>query len=339
MSRAGAPSFIGQCVHLVLRARGGTVLVRDEEDWRAFAAMARRMLFWCGGAIHGCRCEGGDIRLAITLGHAPIGSMVRHLSSAYSRHVSRRHGVIGGIFRHYTVNRVDADLHLDDLVIWLHRRWDRGRMSITAVWTADEAYSKPNSSDWITTDAVLEALGGASGLTYRRLTLQALSPEVIAALTRHAAPIPPCPTAHSIGDGGSVEVVARFVAKRLHISYDALCSRSRRRALSKAKVLTAILCARHGVPAAAVARLFKRSRSTLVEQVDYYRRTQPHICADAERLLDELRVENSRGNIPNVDRKHVVATSLTGALRSRLSPPCPTRSFAASESPGRGSTS
>jgi hypothetical protein len=316
MSAARPSTHVGQCVHLALRGRGNIVLVQDMEDWLAFSAMARRMIFWCGGAIHGCRCEAGEIHLAVTVGRAPLSCMVRHLSSAYAKHVRGRRSVTRSVFRHYSVNRIDADLHLDHLVIWLHRRWERPS-SHTAVWTAEDAYLKPNSSDWITTGAVLEALGGASGLTYRRRTLQALSPDDIAALSRDALLDSSCSTACRIADGLSADDVARLVAKRLHISYEHLCSGLRTRALSRAKVVTAVLCARRGIAAAEVARLFKRSRSTLGEQVEHYRQTQPYIFDDAERLLDDWPAEKSRDNVLPAGHKRFVVASLPAARLTR----------------------
>jgi len=43
--------------------------------------------------------------------------------------------------------------------------------------------------------------------------------------------------------------------------------------------------------AASAARLFNRSRSTLIEQAEHYRATQPTIFAEAEVQLKALRFE------------------------------------------------
>jgi len=57
--------------------------------------------------------------------------------------------------------------------------------------------------------------------------------------------------------------VIQFVADYTRISYEEMRSASRKRAVSLAKAVAAVLSARRGASVAAVARLFGRSRSTL----------------------------------------------------------------------------
>jgi hypothetical protein len=47
-----------------------------------------------------------------------------------------------------------------------------------------------------------------------------------------------------------------------------------------------VLATRNGATAAAAARLFNRSRSTLIEQVEHYRKIQPEWFDQAETLLE-----------------------------------------------------
>lgn len=64
-------------------------------------------------------------------------------------------------------------------------------------------------------------------------------------------------------------------------SYEEMCSASRRRSLTKAKAVATVLSVRSGASAATMARLFRRSRSRLSEQVEYYRQRQPRIYLEA----------------------------------------------------------
>lgn len=66
---------------------------------------------------------------------------------------------------------------------------------------------------------------------------------------------------------------------------------TRKRTVSKARVIATVLAARNGATAASAARLFNRSRSTLIEQVEYYRATQPGIFAEAETRLSAFLTE------------------------------------------------
>jgi hypothetical protein len=265
--------------------------VQDERDWRALGAAADRMLFWCGGAIHGCRCEGNELHFAIELARAPIAQVVRHLSGGYAGHLRRRYGWSGGIFRRYLAIPVDAELYCDDLVVWLHQPRDPARVAVTSAnpcWTADAAYRKAGVLPWVSTELVLEALGGRGIAEYCRRIQQPVAPQAIALfrrpsrLRRHGAV--------SISTPSPVDVhrIVEVVATGSGLSYQDMVSRSRRRSLTKAKALATVLSVRHGASAAAMARLFGRSRSTLSEQVEHYRRTQPHLYVEAETALIEL---------------------------------------------------
>jgi transposase-like protein len=318
LAKINTPALFGELVHLNLRGRLPRALVQDEADWHVLGAIADRMVFWCGGSIHGCRCEGREMRFAVKVGRASVGAMARHISGAYSIHVRRRHGWTGSVFNHYLATPVDAELFLDDLVIWLHRPSETGnseRGRTQTCWTADRAYLVPNTLAWITTEHVLAALspGGAGRSVYRRRKTQPISPEVVAILTGRAArrarharleeqvrDRPPCiEPAKRL----NIEKVAQFAAEYCQVSFEDLRSTSRRRVISKAKAIAAVLSARNGASVAAVARLFGRSRSTLIERANRYRETQPGLFTQAEQALgtyiDELaRMDSARQRTP-----------------------------------------
>jgi len=70
-----------EVIHLNLRGRQPHPLVRDEEDWRVLSTIAERTLFWCGGSIHACRCEGRDMSFAVEMGDASVGTVAHHISA------------------------------------------------------------------------------------------------------------------------------------------------------------------------------------------------------------------------------------------------------------------
>jgi transposase-like protein len=280
-------------IHLKLRGCRPHSLVQDEEDWRALSAIAERMLFWCGGSIHGCRCQGNEMRFAVQMGHASAGAMARHIAGAYGIHLRRRRGWTGRVFYPYTAIPVDGDLFLDDLVVWLHRPPESA-----FCWTADSAYLITKSLTWITTKRVLAAMspGGAGRSAYCRRRTQPLAPETVEIVTGR-----PARRQAQILDGVSasyasmhlktparstIEEIAEFIADTSHISHEDMRSACRRRAVSRAKVVATVLCTRNGASVAAVARLFGCARSTLIEMAERYRETQPQLFADSERALE-----------------------------------------------------
>lgn len=313
----------GEVVHLILRGRPLDALVSNGEDWQAVITIARRMLFWCGGSIHGCRCEGNEMRFAVQVGRAPVGSMARHISGAYAGYLRRSRGWQGPIFHHYCAIPVDAELFLDDLVIWLHRppqRTGTTQGGTSLCWTANLAYLSPNSSNWITTERVLRALspGGAGRSAYQRRLTQPIAPEVVAILTgraarrtRHSRTADDARYSDATGPHPmNIESIAQFVAGFSRVSYEDMRSRSRRRELSRAKIVVAVLSTRHGASVAAVARLFGRSRSTLVERAERYWRTQPQLFVQAEQALGTY--FESRGERTPWPARNDSTTSSTG---------------------------
>jgi hypothetical protein len=305
MGKRNAPSESGQLVQLIMQGSRPRTLVQTDEDWQALGAIAARMLFWCGGFIHGCRCEANEMRFAVQVGRAPIGAMAQHIATAYAKRLRQRLGWRGSVFKHYHATPLADEVFLDDLVMWLHRPVDlrtRGKPS-SPIWTADAAYLTRRSLTWVTTERVLQALSiGAPGpAAYRRRKSQPIAPEILDLFTgprqkraqrRIATPhtedsgerVNDSPTARNL-QRPSVETIARAVADYSRLDFDDMRSASRKGSLSRARAIATVLCTRNGATVAAVARLFDRSRSTLIEQADHYRKTQPQLFAEAETAL------------------------------------------------------
>lgn len=299
MGNTRAPQFAETLVQLVLRTHQTAEVIQSDQDWRALGFIAARMLFWCGGAIYACRCEGNEIRFALQVAHAPLGAMAHHISGAYAIHLHRSRGLSGSIFKHYTAIPHD-EFFLDELVLWLHRAEARRR-----IWTAEEAYLSPNSLPWINTDRVLSALrvGAPGPARYLRRKREGISPQVIELFTRRPQRALPVnlPDDSAAGTGAanhvtgaarpSIETIARLVANICKVSFDDMLADTRKRAVSKARIIATVLATRNGATAASAARLFNRSRSTLIEQVEYHRTTQPEIFAEAESQLEAFLAE------------------------------------------------
>ena len=295
MGNTRAPEFAETLVQLVLRTHHTAEVVQSDQDWQALGLIAARMLFWCGGAIYACRCEGNEIRFALQVAHAPLGAMAHHISAAYAFHLHRSRGLGGRIFKHYSAIPLHDEFFLDDLVLWLHRPEPRRR-----IWTADDAYVSPNSLPWISTDRVLRALSESAPrpATYQRRKLEGISPQIIERFTRRRQRALPAdlPDDSAAGAGAanhgtraarpSIETIARLVANICKVTFDDMLADTRKRAVSKARVIATVLATRNGATAASAARLFSRSRSTLIEQVEYYRAAQPEIFAEAESQLE-----------------------------------------------------
>src|ERR1700689_1637017 len=101
MGSTPAPQPAETLVQLVLRARHIDAIVQNDEDWGALGAIAARMLFWCGGAIYACRCEGNEMRFALAVVHASMGTIAHQMAGAYATRLRQTRRIGGGIFKHY----------------------------------------------------------------------------------------------------------------------------------------------------------------------------------------------------------------------------------------------
>jgi chromosomal replication initiation ATPase DnaA len=147
------------------------------------------------------------------------------------------------------------------------------------------------------------SIGAPGPATYRRRKSEGTSPQVIERFTRRAhrprrADLHHDSTAGTrSADQGtrtvrpSIEAIARLVAGICKVSYGDMVTDTRKRAVTKSRVIATVLATRNGATAAAAARLFNRSRSTLIEQVEHYRAAQPEIFADADSLLEAFIAE------------------------------------------------
>lgn len=243
-----SPLTPGSVAQLILRGRRPQTLVETEEDWLALGAMAERMLFWCGGSILGARCERNEIRFALQLGRASVGAMAHHLSAAYGTRMRRERGWRGATFQRYRVIPLVDDPY--DLVRWFHRPGEASQ----PVFTARAAYLTPPALSWINPLPVLRASGGkASPVELTRFTLSA---------------------------------IVRAVADHCGVALEDMRSETRKRAVAKAKIIATVLAARNGATVAAAARYFNRNRSTLIEQAERYRLSQPELFTKAETAIE-----------------------------------------------------
>jgi hypothetical protein len=295
MGTTPAPPPAETLVQLVLRARHLDELVQNEQDWRALGTIAAHMLFWCGGTIYACRSEADEMRFALQLVHAPLGTVAHQIAGAYATHLRKTRNLSGSIFKHYAVVPLREAVFLDELVLWLHRSalsdapGIAKTRSLTRVWTAESAYLQPHALPWINTDRVLTSLsvGAPGAATYRRRKSEPIPSSVLEYFTRRPKHLLPEHRDRALREPRpSIETIARAVADYSKVSYEDMLAGTRKRSVSRARVITTVLATRNGATAAAAARLFNRSRSTLIEQVEHYRTKQAGIFVEAESSLE-----------------------------------------------------
>ncbi|MGH8208758.1 MAG: helix-turn-helix domain-containing protein [Steroidobacteraceae bacterium] len=289
----------GALFHLILPGRRKDAVVQNVDEWRMLDGVVARALWWCGGVVHGFRCEGSDLHFALEIARTPVWAMAHRISAGYGQQLSRLRGWRGGVFGRYVAIPLDATLHLVYLVIWLHRSEPAASPAGATgrqVWTGEPAYVSVGAIPWVTTERVLSQFGrGAAAVqAYGERKARGVGPGIVAMLNRrcveslddepHGLITPVAETADDL----MVERIARAVARHQNIPYAGLYSKSRRREFAKAKAIAAVLAVRRGVSLAAVAEFFGKDPSTLTEEAARYRERQPCLFEGAEAALAHL---------------------------------------------------
>lgn len=156
----------GGVYHAVLRGNHQQAIFNCRDDYLRFedivaAAMERyaaSLLAYCWMTNH--------VHLAIQVGDAPLGSMMRVIASRYARWRQRAVPTTGHLFeRRYRARLVDADRYLLALVRYVHRNPLRAHLVDDLrdyPWSSHHAYLGAHPPDWLRTGPALELLGSTA---------------------------------------------------------------------------------------------------------------------------------------------------------------------------------
>ncbi len=263
--------------HVVLRGCRPEPLVRGEDDWRKLIEGIESMLFWCGGRVLGCRCEGDRLELAIEPARVSLGQMLRYVTVPFALHVNRVSGGSGKVFRPLRVYRLQPAFRTE-LVLWLHRPL------AGPGWSADAAYREPGSMPWVDPTPVLEELGRGPGARrqYRVLRARGVDAELAFAFSSlrdtlahiHTA-VRPAVAEPKRCQRDLLQCVVAYVSRRESVAAVELPGRSRARALCRARCFVTLAAVRCGVSLSLIAMSLGRDASTLEESVLRMRARDP----------------------------------------------------------------
>lgn len=300
--RVEAISGTAALVHVLLRAHDDATLVRDENDWRKMVGSLDQMVFWCGGHVLACRCQGGAMELAIEAEDVSPGNMLRYVTVPYALYFNQTRGRSGRVFNPSLTFRVLPGFR-SELVLWVHRPL-RG-----LGWTANIAYLEPGGLPWVDTRPVLDELG--DGMSARRRYRERRVRGVDRALASSFC-TPGAGSPYMVGDerwtnrnrlldcdrDKVLRWLVNWVAHQEGVSATEMHGRSRARRLSKARCLVTLVAVRCAVPMCDVAEILRRNVSTLQESVERMRRREgAAFLADVQTIRDALCNAAAHGDI------------------------------------------
>ncbi len=267
----------GGLYHAVLRGNHRQPIFRKDDDRREFENLLAVALTRYGAALYAYCWMTNHVHLAVRIGEAPLGEIMRVLASRYARGHQRRLTTTGHLFeRRYHARHVDLDRYLLALVRYIHRNPVRAHLVTEPgayPWSSHRAYTGEAHAGWLDTDLVLGMLGStpvAARMAY--LDLMSLAPnpadDEAIAVTGPAPGITPAQESAQPRMPGApargLEAIAREVATERGMTAAELSSPCRARRLAHARAEVARRALTEGVATLTqVARHFGRAPSTL----------------------------------------------------------------------------
>ena len=259
----------GAVYHVIARGNERKAIFRDNRDRERYLEGLARYRERFGFRILAYCLMDNHVHLALERGPVTLSRIMRSVQSTYSQWFNFRHGRVGHLFQgRYKALLVQKDRYLLALIRYIHENPVTARLVERPdqyPWSSDRAYRRGEGPEWLDLDRVLAMFARRrrqSIAAYRRFmeigqVVKGDEEFAVRVLDEAEAP-------RFRRIGLTPERVAAAVARSQRLSLEDLRTPSRRRDLSRVRILAAYLGRREaGVPVAQTARLFNREESTM----------------------------------------------------------------------------
>lgn len=302
----------GTVHHLIARGNERREVFRDDADREDYLQRIARYRERFGIRLYAYCLMPNHVHLAVEQGATSLSAFMHALQSSYTQRFNRRHCRVGHLFQgRFKSFLVDCDRYFLALVRYIHENPVKAGMVQDAksyLWSSDRFFRNGACPPWLDLDRALALLGQTKReamLRYRELMNDQESGSEYDALTayegsvkgderfatealRHVS-LPP-----RRRRGWTAEAVANMVAACEGLTVGDLAGPSRRRVVSRFRILSAHLGReRLGIPIAEAARLFRRDESTLARGVRALRERlarEPKLKALVDRLANNAKL-------------------------------------------------
>lgn len=300
MSRPPRLHVAGGLYHVVLRGNHRQPIFHAHSDRAMLDDLVAQAIARCHARVHAYCWMTNHIHLAVQVAETPLGPLMQRIAGQYARRLQQHVPTTGHLFeRRYRAVLVDADAHLLRLTRYIHLNPVRAGLVADPAdypWSGHRAYLGLAEAPWLTTNFVLRVLGAdvaSARRAYSRLIALGSDPDDAVQFNRgtqrDTSVLAPDRYIEEVRerlraarDGSRVaaadaamtlEALIAETAAELGLSAEAMASRSRSRALGRARCVVAERACTRGIASvSAVARRFNRSHSSLFEALERRRR-------------------------------------------------------------------
>jgi putative transposase len=277
----------GVVYHVMARGNERRAVFRDDADRERYLSRLAHYREKFGFKLLAFCLMDNHVHLAIETGEEPLSRIMAGLQSSYTQSFNRRHRRAGHLFQgRYKAYVVDKDVYLLGLVRYIHenplkagvveRSWDY-------LWSSDRFYRRGRGPSWLDPDSVLAMLGRGRPEAVRRYrALMGEEPEQPYEGVKAVGQVVKGNEGFARGlfrQAAEPEQVLRWLtearvasetAAALGVSLSELKGTGRRRDLSRARAMAALIGRRLGkLSFERMGRYFGRDGSTLVRDVGY----------------------------------------------------------------------
>jgi REP element-mobilizing transposase RayT len=275
----------GLLYHVILRGNNRQNVFFRDADYVAWESLLVEALDRYSARLH-CYCwMTNHVHFVAQVGETPLGAVVRHAATRYSRNINLMQGRTGHLFeRRHRAIVVTEDRYLMGLVRYIHANPVRAGL-VTDVdeyrWSSHQVYAGFRRCGWLATDTVLQAFGKTQTIA-RRNYLAFMGAHVEDDLSRYrqSADEPPARGTDARGadktnsrhdrhrQSPALEEIVRRHLQQAGLTEAQLTGPSRCRAITRVRTDIAVAALREGSASlAGLARRLNRSESALCQAV------------------------------------------------------------------------
>jgi hypothetical protein len=292
----------GGTYYVRMEVYGREQLVTKAADAAELSRHAGKAATLCDASIHAYRWGERRADLLIQIGRRPLGETIQRINGPFSQYAQAARGRHGPLFRRYRAALVASEVHLLQLVRYIHVLPVMEGAASTPdgyPWSSHHDYASARHTSWLTTELVRKLLvrrmGGRARDAYARWMAAPVTPHQVALFensdgylpTRTGAPLDPTPpsiarvrVARTPTRKDLLPLISQVCAI-VGITSEQVLSRSR----VKSAVLARALIARHAMRTgfgslADVARCLDKHPTVLQRAIDSYSEKYPSMFSE-----------------------------------------------------------
>lgn len=320
MPRRLRSHYYGAMYHVMLRGNHKNRIFFNDDHYTFFYSLLQSVFIKYSCKIHLFCLMTNHVHLVIEVGHIPLKKIMQSLASRYASRINKFLNLQGHLFQgRYKEKPIMDEAYLLELFFYIHNNPLAAGMVADVdqyPWSSYRAYTDQEHIPWLETKFIREILAKHSKEgqdVYRGFMLNKLENvetpkhcvlnesgelDIAGRIKKKVMSNTPLSFGHL-----KFEEFAKIISNHLHVSYEKMCSASKKRAVTEARCLLAYFAHYRGQHTLRDIALFlNRNPDSLSRTINRYlsKRHNPDSELDAKIAMLELALSQITGNDPTI---------------------------------------